>query len=307
MGKSAQIPLFIWLPDAMEGPTPISALIHAATMVTAGVYLMARVAPMLHYAHATAWVVAIVGAATALVAASIACAQDDIKKALAYSTVSQLGYMFLAVGAGDYVDGLFHMLTHAFFKALLFLSAGAVIHALGDQQDMKMMGGLRKYLPFTSVVFGAGWLAISGMPPFAGFWSKDAILASAWQMNKVLWAVGALTAGLTAYYMTRQFVLVFSGQARWDESRPAGTAVLSSAQNHSQSGHAAGGAAQPGLPAPAHPESTPKDPPWVMAAPLVVLAVGAVLGGLVNLPFFHMDFLSKFLGPCSGAPRLQPR
>ena len=307
MGKSAQIPLFIWLPDAMEGPTPISALIHAATMVTAGVYLMARVAPMLHYAHATAWVVAIVGATTALVAASIACAQDDIKKALAYSTISQLGYMFLAVGAGDYVDGLFHMLTHAFFKALLFLSAGAVIHALGDQQDMKVMGGLRKYLPLTSVVFGAGWLAISGMPPFAGFWSKDAILASAWQMNKVLWAVGALTAGLTAYYMTRQFVLVFSGQARWEESRPEGAAVPSSAQNHSQSGHAAGGAAQPGLPAPAHSESTPKDPPWVMAAPLVVLAVGAVLGGLINLPFFHMDFLSKFLGPCSGAPRLPPR
>ena len=144
VGKSAQIPLYIWLPDAMEGPTPISALIHAATMVTAGVYLMARVAPMLHYAHATSWVVACIGAGTAFLAATIACAQDDIKKALAYSTVSQLGYMFLAIGAGDYVDGIFHMLTHAFFKALLFLAAGAVIHAMANRQDMKQMGGLRQ-------------------------------------------------------------------------------------------------------------------------------------------------------------------
>jgi NADH-quinone oxidoreductase subunit L len=292
VGKSAQIPLFIWLPDAMEGPTPISALIHAATMVTAGVYLMARVAPMLQYAHATAWVVASVGAGTALVAATIACSQDDIKKALAYSTVSQLGYMFLAIGAGDYVDGLFHMLTHAFFKALLFLSAGAVIHALGDCQDMKLMGGLRKYLPLTTIVFGAGWLAISGMPPFAGFWSKDAILASAWQMNKALWAAGVLTAGLTAYYMSRQFALVFSGQARWREARPV-------ASPRTGGDHGTGGQEAPGtgLPAPAHAEATPKDPSWVMAVPLVVLAVGAVLGGLINLPFFHMDFLSKFLGP----------
>ncbi len=190
-------------------------------MVTAGVYLMARVAPMLHYAHATSWVIACTGAATAFLAATIACAQDDIKKALAYSTISQLGYMFLAIGAGDYVDGLFHMLTHAFFKALLFLGAGAVIHALANRQDMKEMGGLRKYLPLTFWTFGVGWLAISGIPPLAGFWSKDAILSSAWGMNKILWAIALLTAGLTAYYMSRQFALVFMGQARWQEARPS--------------------------------------------------------------------------------------
>jgi NADH-quinone oxidoreductase subunit L len=297
VGKSAQIPLYIWLPDAMEGPTPISALIHAATMVTAGVYLMARVAPLLHYAHATSWVVAGVGTATAFLAATIACGQDDIKKALAYSTISQLGYMFLAVGAGDYVDGIFHMLTHAFFKALLFLAAGAVIHALADRQDMKQMGGLRKYLPLTAVTFGVGWLAISGIPPLAGFWSKDAILSSAWQMDKVLWAVGVLTAGLTAYYMSRQFALVFTGQSRWDEARPV--AVPSSGggghEDHENAGEA--GTTGPGLPAPAHAQDRPRDPTWTMSVPLVVLAIAAVLGGGINFPAWHMDFLSRFLSP----------
>ena len=281
IGKSAQIPLYIWLPDAMEGPTPISALIHAATMVTAGVYLMARVAPMLHYAHATSWVVACTGAGTAFLAATIACAQDDIKKALAYSTVSQLGYMFLAIGAGDYVDGIFHMLTHAFFKALLFLAAGAVIHAMANRQDMKQMGGLAKYLPLTALTFAVGWLAISGIPPLAGFWSKDAILASAWGMNKVLWAIALVTAGLTAYYMSRQFALVFTGQARWKEARPA--------QVHEASG--------PGLPAVAHEEAEPRDPTWTMAVPLVVLAIAAVLGGGINFPAWHFNFLSHFLSP----------
>jgi NADH-quinone oxidoreductase subunit L len=281
IGKSAQIPLYIWLPDAMEGPTPISALIHAATMVTAGVYLMARVAPMLHYAHATSWVVACTGAGTAFLAATIACAQDDIKKALAYSTVSQLGYMFLAIGAGDYVDGIFHMLTHAFFKALLFLAAGAVIHAMANRQDMKQMGGLAKYLPLTALTFAVAWLAISGIPPLAGFWSKDAILASAWGMNKVLWAIALVTAGLTAYYMSRQFALVFTGQARWKEARPA--------QVHEASG--------PGLPAVAHEEAEPRDPTWTMAVPLVVLAIAAVLGGGINFPAWHFNFLSHFLSP----------
>jgi NADH-quinone oxidoreductase subunit L len=281
IGKSAQIPLYIWLPDAMEGPTPISALIHAATMVTAGVYLMARVAPMLHYAHATSWVVACTGAGTAFLAATIACAQDDIKKALAYSTVSQLGYMFLAIGAGDYVDGIFHMLTHAFFKALLFLAAGAVIHAMANRPDMKQMGGLAKYLPLTALTFAVGWLAISGIPPLAGFWSKDAILASAWGMNKVLWAIALVTAGLTAYYMSRQFALVFTGQARWKEARPA--------QVHEASG--------PGLPAVAHEEAEPRDPTWTMAVPLVVLAIAAVLGGGINFPAWHFNFLSHFLSP----------
>ncbi len=281
IGKSAQIPLYIWLPDAMEGPTPISALIHAATMVTAGVYLMARVAPMLHYAHATSWVVACTGAGTAFLAATIACAQDDIKKALAYSTVSQLGYMFLAIGAGDYVDGIFHMLTHAFFKALLFLAAGAVIHAMANRQDMKQMGGLAKYLPLTALTFAVGWLAISGIPPLAGFWSKDAILSSAWGMNKVLWAIALVTAGLTAYYMSRQFALVFTGQARWKEARPD--------EVHEASG--------PGLPAVAHEEAEPRDPTWTMAVPLVVLAIAAVLGGGINFPAWHFNFLSHFLSP----------
>lgn len=310
VGKSAQIPLYIWLPDAMEGPTPISALIHAATMVTAGVYLMARSAPLLHYAHATSWVIAITGTATALVAATIACAQDDIKKALAYSTVSQLGYMFLAIGAGDYVDGLFHMLTHAFFKALLFLSAGAVIHAVASRQDMKTMGALRKYLPITSLTFAVGWLAISGIPPLAGFWSKDAVLSGAWVMDKALWAVGVVTAGLTAYYMSRQYALVFLGRARWDEARPAVVSALSSgagegyAEPEGQRGseHAAASGEEtsegtgPGLPAPVHAQA-PADPVWTMTAPLVVLAICAVLAGGINFPAWHLDFLSKFLSP----------
>jgi NADH-quinone oxidoreductase subunit L len=304
IGKSAQIPLYIWLPDAMEGPTPISALIHAATMVTAGVYLMARVAPMLHYAHATSWVIACTGAASALLAATIACAQDDIKKALAYSTISQLGYMFLAVGAGDYVDGLFHMLTHAFFKALLFLGAGAVIHALADRQDMKEMGALARFLPVTALTFAVGWLAISGIPPLAGFWSKDAVLTSAWGMNKALWAIGVVTAGLTAYYMSRQFALVFTGRARWQEAGPrspwpaeeeGGTLHAASGA----SGHAAeeGTHAGAGLPAAPHVDDFPKDASWLMSAPLVVLAIAAVLGGGINFPAWHFDFLSRFLHP----------
>src|SRR5688500_978341 len=202
-GKSAQLPLYVWLPDAMEGPTPVSALIHAATMVTAGVYLMVRVNPILDVGPE--WVptlIAIVGAATALFAATIATAQDDIKRVLAYSTVSQLGFMFLAVGSGAYVAAIFHMVTHAFFKALLFLGAGSVIHGLHDEQDMKRMGALRKLMPITSATFIVGWLAIAGVPPFAGFWSKDEILLAAWDKNPVLWAVGAAAAVLTAYYMT---------------------------------------------------------------------------------------------------------
>ncbi len=292
VGKSAQIPLYIWLPDAMEGPTPISALIHAATMVTAGVYLMARVAPLLHYAPATSWLVASVGTGSAFLAASIACAQDDIKKALAYSTISQLGYMFMAEGARDYTDGLFHMLTHAFFKALLFLAAGAVIHALADRQDMKQMGGLGKYLPVTTVTFGVAWLSISGIPPFSGFWSKDAVLASVWGMNKGLWAFGVLTAGLTGYYMSRQFALVFTGQARWDEARPASEA------SHPDTG--------PGLPPPPHGEARPHDASWVMTVPLVILGVASFLGGGIDFPFWHLDFLHRFLQPMFGSVSALP-
>ncbi len=215
-GKSAQIPLFVWLPDAMAGPTPVSALIHAATMVTSGVYLLTRLNPVL--AQADGWatdLIAWVGAITALVAATIAVAQTDIKKVLAYSTVSQLGYLFLAVGIGAYVPAIFHMVTHAFFKALLFLGSGSVIHGLEDEQDMRRMGGVAKWMPITASTFIVGWLAIAGVPPFSGFWSKDEILLYAYDNNVALWLVGLITAILTAFYMTRQVMLVFFGRSRF--------------------------------------------------------------------------------------------
>lgn len=256
IGKSAQLPLHVWLPDAMEGPTPVSALIHAATMVTAGVYLMARCAPMLEVSSTAALVVAIVGIASAFFAATIACAQNDIKKVLAYSTMSQLGYMFAAVGASAYVAGIFHMVTHAFFKALLFLCAGAVIHALHEQQDLKKMGNLRKYLPVTYVAFLIGWLAICGIPPFAGFWSKDEILLSLWDFNIVIWAFGIFTVFLTAYYMSRLFFLTFYGKDRWKDD-------LHDAKPHEGS--------------------------KLMTIPIVILAGLSAVGGLLNvaLPGFN--------------------
>ncbi|MCQ3813284.1 MAG: NADH-quinone oxidoreductase subunit L [Acidimicrobiia bacterium] len=221
IGKSAQIPLFVWLPDAMAGPTPVSALIHAATMVTSGVYLLIRVNPII--AVSAQWaptLIAWVGALTALLAATIALAQNDIKKVLAYSTVSQLGYMFLAVGSGAYVAAIFHMITHAFFKALLFLGSGSVIHQMNNDQDMRHYGGLRKLLPVTSTAFIVGWLAIAGVPPFSGFWSKDEILAFAWETNVILWLIGLLTAILTAVYMSRQVFLTFFGRYRYADTRP---------------------------------------------------------------------------------------
>src|SRR5438270_4595418 len=224
VGKSAQLPLYIWLPDAMEGPTPVSALIHAATMVTAGVLLMPRTHPLLTLGPDTLTVIAVIGAATAFYAATIACAQNDIKKVLAYSTISQLGYMFLAVGSGAYVAAIFHMITHAFFKALLFLGAGSVMHGLNDEQDMKRMGALRKFMPITAGTFIVGWLAIAGVPPFAGFWSKDEILVNAWDKSKTLWGIGAVTALITAYYMSRQVFLVFFGKPRWQEAAEAKSA-----------------------------------------------------------------------------------
>ncbi|MFO7299029.1 MAG: NADH-quinone oxidoreductase subunit L [Actinomycetes bacterium] len=251
-GKSAQIPLYVWLPDAMEGPTPVSALIHAATMVTAGVYLVSRSAAIFELAPAAQVTVATVGAATALWAASIALAQYDIKKVLAYSTISQLGYMFMAAGATAYVAGIFHLMTHAFFKALLFLGAGSVIHAMSDEQDMRKMGGLFSTMPVTAVTMGLATLAIAGVPPLAGFWSKDEILGSLFARGGwygVLWVVGLLTAAMTAFYMTRQWVMVFTGEPRWDEG--------------------------------AHPHESPKG----MTLPLIVLAVLTVVGGLVNTPF----------------------
>ena len=269
-GKSAQLPLYVWLPDAMEGPTPVSALIHAATMVTAGVYLMARVSPLLAESETTLTVVAGVGAATALFAATIACAQDDIKRVLAYSTISQLGFMFLAVGSGVYVAAIFHMVTHAFFKALLFLGAGSVMHGLHDEQDMKRMGALRRWMPVTAGTFIVAWLAIAGVPPFAGFWSKDDILLAAYDKSVVLWAVGLVAALLTAYYMSRQVFLVFYGDERW---RAAGE------------GHEA---------------ATPHESPKVMTLPLVVLAGLSVVGGALNLPFGKLKFLEHWLEPVFG-------
>lgn len=222
IGKSAQFPLYLWLPDAMAGPTPVSALIHAATMVTSGIYLLTRVNPII--ADAADWVptlIAWTGAGTALFAATIAVAQRDIKKVLAYSTISQLGYMFLAVGCGAYVAAVFHMVTHAFFKALLFLGSGSVIHGMNGDQDMAHYGGLRRFMPVTAGTFVVGWLAIAGVPPFAGFWSKDEILAFAWNESPLLWAVGLVTAVLTAFYMTRQVVLTFFGRGRFADPRPA--------------------------------------------------------------------------------------
>ncbi|HET9689722.1 MAG TPA: NADH-quinone oxidoreductase subunit L [Acidimicrobiales bacterium] len=310
-GKSAQLPLYMWLPDAMEGPTPVSALIHAATMVTAGVYLVARSAPIIHFSHTSQWVIACIGAATMFFAATVACAQDDIKRVLAYSTLSQLGYMFMAEGSGDYVSGLYHMIMHAFFKALLFLSAGSVIHALADEQNMKKMGGLAKYLPITWPAFAVGWLALSGIPPFDGFWSKDDVLAAAWHMNFFLWLAGALTAGLTAYYMSRQVRLVFMGRARWGEHAVAmasGTGAATEAggagseeSTHAPEegshgdghGHGHGGAHSVA-------GGRPHESPPVMTLPLIVLAVLSVIGFLIN-GNFHLvqDWhgLERFLAP----------
>ena len=219
-GKSAQIPLFNWLPDAMEGPTPVSALIHAATMVTAGVYLLCRMNHLLALSHAGTEVIAIIGGITAFVAATIACAQQDIKKVLAFSTVSQIGYMILAVGSGAYIAAIFLMVAHAFFKGLLFLGAGSVIHGLDDEQDLKRMGALRKTMKWTTVTFTVGWLAIAGIPPLAGFWSKGDVLDNVYAHYKLLWALGLLTAVLTAYYMTRLQVLAFGGEPRWDKVGP---------------------------------------------------------------------------------------
>jgi NADH-quinone oxidoreductase subunit L len=261
VGKSAQFPLHVWLPDAMEGPTPVSALIHAATMVVAGVFLVARMMPIfvvLAGMPALTWVAAI-GAFTALAASTIAIAQDDIKRVLAYSTISQLGYMMMALGLGGFVAAVFHLITHAFFKALLFLGSGSVIHGVGSN-DMMEMGGLRKKMPYTFWTFLAGMLALAGVPPLAGFWSKDEILAVAFVQNPVVWAMGTIAAFITAFYMTRQVCLAFLGKPR-------------------------------------NPEIHAHESPPVMYVPLIVLAVGAVLLGLLGVP---EDF--PILGPLLGNP-----
>ncbi len=281
-GKSAQIPLFVWLPDAMAGPTPVSALIHAATMVTAGVYMVVRCSAIYTHAPAAMFIVAIIGAATALFAATIGIAQNDIKKVLAYSTISQLGYMFLACGVGAFVPAIFHVMTHAFFKAQLFLGSGSVIHGMHDEQDMRRMGGLRKYLPITWLTMCAGWLAICGVPIFAGFFSKDQILWKAWVAGpfslpnplfaKALWFVGALTALLTAIYMTRLMVLTFWGTERFDV--PQTDSLRQDDHYESQVNNLRH-----------HERHTPHESPWSMTVPLVVLAVLSTVGGLVGVPY----------------------
>jgi NADH-quinone oxidoreductase subunit L len=308
IGKSAQIPLYIWLPDAMAGPTPVSALIHAATMVTAGVFLMTRVNPIL--AAGYDWVpdvIAWVGVITAFIAATIAIAQNDIKKVLAYSTISQLGYMFLAVGVGAYVAAIFHMVMHAFFKALLFLGSGSVIHGMHDEQDMRRMGALRKLMPITAVTFMIGWLSIAGIPPFSGFWSKDEILLSAWSSGGtqayVLWAIALVTALITAFYMSRQVFLVFFGAERWNE--PEARAEVADAGPDTAAGDAGEHATADHDAAHAGHEIRPHESPWIMLTPLVVLAVLSTIGGVLNLPFSeNTEFLARWLEPVVGENEL---
>jgi len=263
-GKSAQIPLYVWLPDAMEGPTPVSALIHAATMVTAGVYMVARSNPIFNRAPEALMAVAVIGTLTAIFAASIGMVQTDIKKVLAYSTISQLGYMFMGCGVAAYSAGIFHLMTHAFFKALLFLSAGSIIHGLGGEQDMRHMGGLRKYLPWTFWCMTVATFTISGFPPLAAFFSKDEILWQTWASgNRVLWLVGVVAAAMTSFYMFRLWFLTFFGEYR---GAPA------SAEPHGHDSH--GGAAH----------GSPHESPMVMVIPLVLLAIFSFIGGWVGVP-----------------------
>jgi NADH-quinone oxidoreductase subunit L len=275
-GKSAQIPLYVWLPDAMEGPTPVSALIHAATMVTAGVYMIGRNAVLFDHAPLTLAVVAGIGVATALMAGTIGIVQNDIKRVLAYSTVSQLGYMFLAMGVGAYAAGIFHLYTHAFFKALLFLGSGAVIHALAGEQDIRNMGGLKKYLPITYWTFVIGALAIAGFPFLSGFFSKDEILFKTFTAStpghQLFWAVGIVTSLLTATYMFRLVFLTFHGERRHDAPAPEHQEEEESHAHDAAHGH--GG----------HGHGTPHEAPWSMAFPLIVLAIGSVLAGYIGVP-----------------------
>jgi NADH-quinone oxidoreductase subunit L len=266
-GKSAQIPLYVWLPDAMAGPTPVSALIHAATMVTAGVYMVARCSVLFALSPFTMEVVAVIGALTAIFAATIGLVQNDIKKVLAYSTISQLGYMFLAMGVAAFSAGIFHLMTHAFFKALLFLGSGAVIHAMHDEQDIQKMGGLKKYLPITYWTFVIGAIAISGVPPFAGFFSKDEILWKAFSSEHgswILWLVGLFGALLTAFYMFRLVTLTFEGEPRFSTKK---------------NGH----------------EHLPHEAPKTMTIPLILLAILSIVGGLVGIP--HWSGIERWLDP----------
>jgi NADH-quinone oxidoreductase subunit L len=272
MGKSAQIPLYVWLPDAMAGPTPVSALIHAATMVTSGIYLVARLNFLYSLSPVALSVIATIGALTAFFAATIALVQTDIKKILAYSTISQLGYMFLACGVGAYAAGVFHVITHAFFKALLFLGAGSVIHGMHEEQDIWKMGGLRGKMPKTFLTFAVGWFSICGIPPFSGFFSKDEILWQAYSSphgSTLLWGLGVVTAVMTAFYMTRLFSLTFLGTSRFG-------AVHESADAH-------------------HSKARVHESPHVMILPLQALAVLSLMGGLMGIP--HMSWIEHWLEP----------
>ncbi|MEM7553406.1 MAG: NAD(P)H-quinone oxidoreductase subunit 5 [Cyanobacteria bacterium P01_A01_bin.84] len=311
VAKSAQFPLHVWLPDAMEGPTPISALIHAATMVAAGVFLIARMYPMFEHVPTAMSVIAWVGAFTAFMGATIAMTQNDIKKGLAYSTISQLGYMVMAMGVGAYTAGLFHLMTHAYFKAMLFLGSGSVIHGMEgvvghDQvlaQDMRLMGGLRKYMPVTATTFLIGCLAISGIPPFAGFWSKDEILGAAYQANPVLWFIGWLTAGITAFYMFRMYFSTFEGGFRGKDKNiieqlksAAKSIVLDSVSEAPAFGP--GAMKQGELEATgAHDDhghsDEPHESPWTMTLPLAILAIPSMLIGLVGTPF--ANYFEEFI------------
>ena len=299
-GKSAQIPLYVWLPDAMEGPTPVSALIHAATMVTAGVYLIGRNAVLFSHAPEVLMIVAVIGTATALWAGAIGMVQNDIKRVLAYSTVSQLGYMFMAMGVGAYAAGIFHLFTHAFFKALLFLGSGAVIHALAGEQDLRHMGGLKKELPVTYWTFLIGALAIAGVPGLAGFFSKDEILYRTFSGgHPVLWAVGALTSLMTAFYMFRLVFLAFHGERRpvravAQDFSPAPASGLHDQQPDAESPHA-------------HHTGHLHDAPRSMAFALIVLAIGSVLAGYLNVPpaIGGSAFLEHFLEPSLHVPVME--
>jgi NADH-quinone oxidoreductase subunit L len=293
-GKSAQIPLFVWLPDAMEGPTPVSALIHAATMVTAGVYMIGRNAVLFSHAPQVMMIVAIVGVLTALMAASIGLVQYDIKRVLAYSTVSQLGYMFTAMGVGAFSAGAFHLMTHAFFKALLFLGSGSVIHAMGGEQDMRKMGGLKKHMPVTFATMLVGTLAIAGIPFFSGFFSKDEILFRAFVSNKAIWVIAVITALMTAFYMFRLMAMTFFGAYRgrpWEGAAAHGAAHADHHDDHHDDAHAAG-----------HGHGAwhgPHESPTPMTFPLMALAVGAIVAGFVGIPpaIGGGNAIEKFLEP----------
>jgi NADH-quinone oxidoreductase subunit L len=308
-GKSAQIPLFTWLPDAMAGPTPVSALIHAATMVTAGVYMVVRCNAIYQNAPTAMFIVALIGCATAIFAATIGLAQNDVKKVLAYSTVSQLGYMFLACGVGAFIAAIFHVMTHAFFKALLFLGSGSVIHGMHHEQDMRRMGNLRKYLPITFITMAMGWLAICGIPIWAGFFSKDEILFKTYSASGplgnwayVLWIVGLITAVLTAVYMTRLMVMTFFGEERFHlalpeevhagetQSEPPALADGQISDHQADWPPPDGGGSDEdhdeddehhALPADFHPHESPLN----MTIPLIVLAILSTIGGLVGIPY----------------------